>query len=397
MHSQNNKIKVLFIQDTFGKLSEAFIYRINVGLKAVDVHVLSGEYMNRDAFPFDESRLTLWHQAGFFQKLRGRVNATLGLSGSHSGIGYKIIDEVNRSDADVVCFQFAYLPVNIGMDLQKIRKKTCILHHGSDVNMALENGAYRKRLQKVWQTVDEAIFVSHFLEGVALTLGCPKEKSVVNYLGVPVIQNRKIVSKEDKPFEFICVARLTPVKNHIRLIQAFDKVVKALHDNVTLTLIGAGELRSSIEEEIKKLGLETKVKMLGGLTNDKVLPLVQEADCIVLVSQVNVQKGRGREEEGMPISLLEGASIGLPMIGSRTGGIPEIIADGVNGYLVDPLDINNMASAMIKVAKEPLQSRMLGEEARKTVIEKFDIALQFKKFEGIFEELAEGSSHDNTL
>ena len=321
----NKKLTVLFVQDAFGKLSEAFIYRMNIGLTSINSHVLCGEYINKEAFPFDEGKLTLWHQAGFFQKLRGKVNTTFGLSGSHSGIGYKIIDEINRSNADIVCFQFAYLPVNIGSDLQKIWKKTCILHHGSDVNMALENGTYKRRLQKVWQTVDKVIFVSHFLEGVALKLDCPKEKSVVNYLGVPVIEERTVISEEGKTFEFICVARLTPVKNHIRLIQAFAKVVEVLQEKVTLSLIGNGELRPHIEEEIQKFGLETQVKMLGGLTNDKVLPLVQKADCIVLVSQINVKKGRAREEEGLPISLLEGASLGLPMIGSQTGGIPEMV------------------------------------------------------------------------
>ena len=59
----SKKIKILFVQDKFGKLSEAFLYRINCGLSTVNVEVLTGEYINQQAFPFDISKITLWGKA----------------------------------------------------------------------------------------------------------------------------------------------------------------------------------------------------------------------------------------------------------------------------------------------------------------------------------------------
>jgi len=393
----NNSMNVLFVQDVLGKFSEAFVYRMCVGLGNVNVHLLTGAYQNREAYPFDLEKITFWGNASLTQKIKGKINQKFGLAGSQSGIGFKIVDLINKSDADVVCFQFGFLPVDIGVDMASIHKKVCILHHGSDINLACENLAYRKRLQNVWQMVDQVIFVSHFLESVALKLGCPKEKSVVNYLGVPSSKEIKIEHGEKTPFEFICVARLTYVKNHIRLIQAFAKVVEKIEKEVMLTLIGAGELSEIIENEVQSLGITKQVRLLGGLVNDKVLPLIQHADSIVLVSQVYIDRGHSKAEEGLPISLLEGGSMGLPMTGSRTGGIPEIIENGVNGYLVDPVDIDDIAKAMIKLADNPQTAKAMGEKAKMLVENKFNIDVQMKRFENIFESMLKDGDHKRTL
>ncbi len=382
----SDRVNILFVQDALGKFSETFVYRMCAGLENVNVHILTGAYENREAYPFDLEKITFWGNASLTQKIKGKINQKFGLAGSQSGIGFKIVDLINKSDADIVCFQFGFLPVDIGADMAGIHKKVCILHHGSDVNLACENLAYRKRLQNVWGIVEKAIFVSHFLAGVARTLDCPKEKQVVQYLGVPLPASLPKKSAVNEVFEFICVARLSPVKNHIRLVQAFSKVLDNVQ-SVELTLVGSGEIQKEIEEEVKRLGIGEQLHLTGSLTNDKVMPLVQQADCIVLVSQVFVEKGKARVEEGLPISLLEGASFGLPMIGSKTGGIVEIIEEGENGYLVDPLDIDDIAMKMIEMVNTPKLAQKMGKKSREIVEKKFDMNVQLRRFEDSFESM----------
>jgi len=378
----------LFVHDVLGRFSEAIIFNTEVGIKELDVHILTGTYENRELFPFDENKITFLGQAGIWQKLKGKINKKLGLSGSHSGIGFKIIDLINKNDADIVCFQFGFLPVNIGSDMSYIKKPVCIMHHGGDVLTASENEAYKKRLQNIWKTVDKMIFVSYFLEGVAAKLGCPKEKQIVNYIGIPFHTGKLSMQKDTGQFEFICVGRLSPVKNQFRLVQAFAKVSKIFHNKVKLTLIGSGEDLQKIKSEVLKLGIEKHVHFLGTLDHDKMMTLVESAHCAILVSQVMIEKGISRGEEGLGVSLLDGASFGLPLIGSRTGGISEVIEDGVNGFLVEYWDVEEMANAMIKLASDPKMVRSMGEQSRLLVKEKFDRSRQLKNFEKIFENIA---------
>lgn len=384
----NSPIKLLFVQDVLGRFSEAIIFNTEVGMKELDVHILTGVYENRELFPFDENKITFFEQASIWQKLKGKVNEKLGLSGSHSGIGFKIVDLINRSDADVVCFQYGGLAVNIGNDMSHINKPVCIMHHGGDVLTASENEAYEKRLQNVWRSVNKTIFVSRFLEGFAEKLGCPKEKQVLNYIGIPLHSEKSSTDKEMEAFEFICVGSLRSVKNQFRVVQAFAQVSKIFHNKVKLTLIGSGEDLEKIKNEVIKLGIEEHVHFLGTLAHDKMMTLVDRADCAMLVSQVVIKKGVSRGEEGLGVALLDGASFGLPLIGSRTGGIAEVIEDGVNGFLVDYWDVDGMANAMIKLASDPKMARSMGNQSRLLVEKKFDMSRQLKNFEKIFETVA---------
>lgn len=391
MVKSGNKPKILFVQESLGQLSEVFLYRLLMGMHAFNVKVLAGSYVNRENFPYDADSILFWNEnISIYGKIVPFINRKLKTKGAYASVSRQVVSAINKSDADLVCFQFAFLPVQMGSDLDKINKKTCVIHHGTDVNTAVENKEYHKRLMYFWSKIDKIIFVSHFLRDLACSLGCPKEKTVVNYLGVPLLPTITTdnSSPNHKVFKFICVARMSPVKNHINLIHAFTKVVKQVGaKNVQLTLVGSGELKGFIEKEIATLKLSDHVDMTGGLNNEKTLQLIAESDCSVLVSKVYIVPSNERQEEGLPISLLEGAALGLPLIGSHTGGIPEIIDDGKNGYLVDPLDVDDIANSMLKIMSDRNKSKTMGKAAKHLVEEKFNLTKQNRKFEEIFMDI----------
>lgn len=382
-----NKPKILFVQDTIGHLSEVFSYRLLTGITLLDVKILTRNYINQDHFPFDPKKIYIRNHKNVkvHQKIIPYINRKFKAKGRQIGEDEVFISHINNSDADLVCFQFAFLPVNMGKDFNKIKKKTCIIHHGTDVNKAVEDGNYLQRLKLVWKKADKIIFISHFLKNIALSLGCPKEKSIVQYLGVPVLTGSLSSTEKNTAFTFICVARMSPVKNHINLIRAFAKVIeKSEADSVELILVGTGELSEIVKNEIVSLGIANYVKLMGGLPNNKVLQLISQSDSLVQVSRIYSIPGKTRQEEGLPISLLEGATMSLPLIGSKTGGIPEIIEDGKNGYLVDPLNIEDISNAMLKIALNPEKSKNMGNNAKSLVENKFNLSKQNKKFEEIF-------------
>jgi len=376
--------KILIVQQELGKYSEVFLYRMLNGFQLIDVELLVGQHINKHDFPFNHVKL--WGKsAGFFARafyfILYRLFGSLGIT--HAKLG-NVIRAINSNDADMVCFQFGFLPTLIGKDIAKINKPFCIIHHGTDVNQAVENKAYHQRLKLVWDQADKLIFVSDFLMGVAKKLGCPEDKMCVHYLGVPEFENSKYHLKVNEPFKFIMVARMVHVKNHVNIIDAFSRAIKETNESMQLILIGYGDLESCIEKQILELGIKQHICMLGKLRNEKVIEEITNSDCVVLVSRIHSITGIINQQEGLPISLLEGSRMGLPLIGSNTGGIPEIIDEGYNGYLVDPLDIDEIKHAMLKMVENPEKAKNMGENAKALVQKKFDFNMQMQKMEKIF-------------
>lgn len=384
-------MKLLIVQQELGRYSEVFLYRMLNGFTKINIELLTGEHTNKLDFPFNH--IKFWNSsANFFVRLSFFLRyRLLGYQGTKTARLRNIIHEINTNDANMVCFQFGFIPERLGKDITKINKPFCIIHHGTDINQAVEDKTYHQRLKLVWEQADKIIFVSYFLMDVAIKLGCPKHKACINYLGVPDFEQRKHRPSNDNegPFKFIMVARMVPVKNHINIIRAFACAIEESNISIQLTLIGYGELEDTIEVQISELGIKQDICLLGKLCNEEVIKEFAKADCTILVSKIHSIKGITNQQEGLPISLLEGARLGLPAIGSYTGGIPEIIVDDYNGYLVDPLDIGSIKNAMLKMIQNPEKTKSMGKNAKDIVQKKFNFNVQMQRFENIFLEILE--------
>lgn len=106
------------------------------------------------------------------------------------------------------------------------------------------------------------------------------------------------------------------------LIGIFNEVQKK-NQNVRLYLIGNGELRQEIEQEVRNLKLSQKVEFLGNI--DECFDILNQADMFVMPSKW----------EGMPITIIEAMGTGLPIVASNVGGISNMIENGLDGYVVD--------------------------------------------------------------
>jgi CDP-glycerol glycerophosphotransferase len=120
---------------------------------------------------------------------------------------------------------------------------------------------------------------------------------------------------------FVCVGRLSPEKNHARLLDAFSKVASG-RDDVHLFIVGTGALSNELHGMVRNLGLSTKVSFTGFMSNP--LPLVAHANAFVLASDI----------EGQPITVLEALVLGCPVIASDIPGPRDLLKDG-GGVLVD--------------------------------------------------------------
>ena len=140
------------------------------------------------------------------------------------------------------------------------------------------------------------------------------------------------------PCRFLFMGRMGERKGVYDLIPA----AAALEIPFDLFLYGDGEV-AQVNRLIAEKGLEQHIHVSGWVAHDQVGPLYDRADILVLPSYA----------EGLPMSVLEGLSHGLPVIATRVGGIPEAVEQTVNGLLVEPGDVRALSRAMAELAGNP--------------------------------------------
>ncbi len=159
-----------------------------------------------------------------------------------------------------------------------------------------------------------------------------------------------------KEKRIISVGNLIPIKGMNYLISAFAKV-KEIVPLVTLEIVGEGELREKLENQVEELGVGQSVIFSGRQPYDEVARRMRQSDLFVLDSFY----------EAIGCVYLEAMACELPTIGVKGMGIDEIIVHGENGLLAEPKDINDLADQMLSVLKDSEYARKLGSHGRKTV------------------------------
>lgn len=170
------------------------------------------------------------------------------------------------------------------------------------------------------------------------------------------------------------VARLEEQKGHEDLLAAVSRIHREIPD-LTVLLVGDGTRRGHLQALTQESGLEQVVRFLG--TRRDIPEILQALDVFVMPSRW----------EGIPLTLLEAMGCGLPVISTRVGRAPEIIRDGENGRLTPVADSAALAQAILELYREPEKRQQWGDEARRTVKEKYTLEHFLEQFAAIYLEL----------
>lgn len=172
----------------------------------------------------------------------------------------------------------------------------------------------------------------------------------------------------------VSVARLSPQKGHEVLIRAFSLAASSF-PHMRLLLVGEGPLRAELEKLVRALGIEDRVRFLGLRTD--IPQILVASDVFVLASWW----------EGNPLSVMEAMAAGKPVLATAVGGVPELVLDGVSGFLVPPGDVEGMAQAMLMLAQNAhLRSRMAWE-ASEQARARFDVSVMVRQYEALYDRL----------
>jgi len=176
------------------------------------------------------------------------------------------------------------------------------------------------------------------------------------------------------------VGRLQAVKDHATLIDAFALLRARIPDHaprLRLAIVGDGPLLQALGEKVAVHGLQDAVWLPGARTD--VADILRGFDIFAMSSIA----------EGTPGSALEAMASGLPVVGTRVGGIPEVIADGSTGWLVPPADPAAMAAALERYVLAPELARQHGTAGRERVLRHYSMAAMVAGYQGMYDALCE--------
>ena len=236
---------------------------------------------------------------------------------------------------------------------------------------------------------DTIIYISQDIREELIAHNYPREKLVHITNSVDSDQFKPDDRSDDKESKRICfVGRLEEQKGLEYLVKALD-VVRKKEEAVKLLLVGDGQLRSYLETLSAELKLQKHVFFVG--TTDDVLSYYRTARIFVLPSI----------SEGLPLSLLEAMSCGLPVVVTSVGGNKEIVASqpgqegttgtnyeiGINGLVVEPRNVEALAEALLRLLEDEALSRRLGAESRKLAEKYFSQGKTVQDYLDLYERL----------
>jgi glycosyltransferase involved in cell wall biosynthesis len=217
-----------------------------------------------------------------------------------------------------------------------------------------------------WFSVDHLIAVSQKLKEEIMKERIPKNKISAIYNGV----ENEFLEKSDYKTSLtamqnkygigdhfcLYVGRLTSRKGIDYLLYAMKKTA-----NIQCVIVGDGPECEHLHSLTESNGLQERVIFTGFVPKDDLKHLYTAADFFVLPSLA----------EGLPLVMLEALASGTPVVASRVAGIPDIISDGYNGFLVPPKDVDTLSKVIQQLADSSELRRKMGDNARQVVNEQF--------------------------
>ena len=224
-----------------------------------------------------------------------------------------------------------------------------------------------KRLQRWWvRRADRIIVPSDYLASVVQGWGIPRQKITTVLNAVMPGKSADTVQKCDT-MRIITIGRLVKWKRVDLIIEAIEKI-----QGVELMIVGDGPERATLERLAENLKVDTRIEFLGQMPHAQISDLLTRCHALVIASTY----------EGLPYVAVEAMGMGVPVIGTRAGGTPEVVQDGLNGKLVPPNDCESLVAALRAFVDDPSERGRLAEGALRSSL-KFDFQTMVSSVEAV--------------
>lgn len=288
--------------------------------------------------------------------------------------------------------------VSLARQLSRTRTKVIVTSHGDDIAWLPEisygrRNAYRSRLlaKHVAKRLSAHVLPSRALTDFALDAGARRSSIAVIPNGIPIGNDYDFEQDASSPqsrddhdaatshrrdgLDILSFSKADAVKNLDALVEAFALAKRNIGDS-KLILTCHGHPARRIAQLVERKGLREHVLFIGEVTGQAKRSHLRACDVYCLTSHF----------ENYPISILEAMKFQAAVLATRVGGIPEIVEDGTNGLLTSPTDVPGIASALVRLYRDPgLRSRLI-ENASQTV-EKHSISRVVEEYLNLYERV----------
>lgn len=255
--------------------------------------------------------------------------------------------------------------------------------HGTDVTLVGADRSYLPITKFSIEESDGVTAISEYLRQVTVNefeIRRPIDM-IPNFVNCDVFQpadgdSRREEFATDQEKILIHLSNFRPVKRLPDVIEIFALVRKEIP--AKLMMIGDGPDRTTAEWLVRQKGLSRDVIFLG--KQNQVQSLLNCADVLLLPSEL----------ESFGLAALEGMACGVPAVCSKVGGVPEVITDGVEGFLVTPGDTKMMAARSLEILTSPERREQMGKAARVRALNQFCTTRIIPQYESLYQRVLEG-------
>ena len=286
---------------------------------------------------------------------------------------YNLNKLLRDNDVDVVNPHYPSLGSCMFALLKRLglfRGRLVLSFHGLDISRAMNSHRVEQLLWRwLMRSADALVACSNSLAETLSTFApdC-RDRIHVVHNGVDAdtlareSKEKNLVRDTVGDFPFILnIGTFEHKKGQDVLVRAFQDVHRRF-PSYRLVLIGrSGEVEASVRELIIELGLANNVILVKDLPHENVAAFIANATLFVLSSR----------KEAFPVAILEVGALGLPVVSTAVDGVPEILVDGVNSYLVQPDDPGSLANAILRMLENPADAERMAAELKDRVTSRY--------------------------
>jgi colanic acid/amylovoran biosynthesis glycosyltransferase len=390
--------RLLAVVNDFPAPSETFILRKLRGLQAAgyDVTVAADRFRPEARHePVELAPLSPWSHPVAATSRPGAGGAltatrTLGsciLHGEARSLGLRrcaLLAPLRAARPDIVHFEFSGIAVAMLDAIDHLRPARVVVscRGAAEQIVPLRDPGRGPALRQLFAKVDLIHCVSDDIASTARSFGAPADRILVNRPAVPVADFAGLDARRAAhagPLRVLSVGRLHWKKG---LDDALRAVARAIDGGtaVEYRIAGEGPEREKLSYLRHHLGLDDHVELLGSTRHAEVVELLAWADVLLLPSL----------SEGISNAALEAMAAGLPVVVTDCGGMREVVADDVDGFVVAVGDVAAMAGRLGQLATDPVLRRRLGTAAARRAQLDFDISRQIATFDRAYRQILAG-------
>jgi glycosyltransferase involved in cell wall biosynthesis len=243
------------------------------------------------------------------------------------------------------------------------------------IPMGSRKSYYRRQMEKT----DAYVSPSEYMARAYIRAGFDPRKIHVIWNGIDAERYAAVKTEQEEKVRITFAGIFGPHKGVEYLIRALGLLKD---EPVVLKLAGKGEEEPKYRALAEELGVAEKITFLGKVDNAQMIDIYRETDifCLPAVSP-----------ENQPVTITEAMACGIPVIASRIGGVPELVEDGVTGYLAKPWDAEDLAEKIRMMVKDRKKMRQMGEAGRVRMREN-DFHAQAGRLSALYDAIKPGQA-----